>query len=153
RCYSEIADLQRIRGDIMAALGTMREGMRLVERLEARSDLNQDQFLAVITLLHFNGDLELGTGDSKSAQQGYRRVIRFDEIDSARFPGRRAQHSLSLDLASLGDALAEQGDLNGAMDEYRKALDVRIENVRQNPDNVTYRRELALLYDWMGHYS
>ncbi len=153
RCYTLIADLQRARGDRASALGTMREGMRLVEQLETRPDLNQQELLAVITLFHFNGDLELETGASKAAEQSYRRSLRFDEIHNARFPGWRAQHSMSLDRASLGDALAGQGDLNGAMNEYRKALDVRIEIVRQNPDNATYRRELALLYDWMGHYS
>src|SRR5262249_50822404 len=76
-----------------------------------------------------------------------------DQRLSAQFPGGRAQHSLSLGLAILGDGLEAQGDVTGAMDEYRKALEIRLENVRQNPDNYAYRRELALLYDWMGHYS
>ena len=26
-------------------------------------------------------------------------------------------------------------------------------NVKQNPDNVRYTRELSLLYSWMGHFT
>ena len=39
------------------------------------------------------------------------------------------------------------------MEQYHKALAVRLENAKQNPDNVRYRRELSLLYSWMGHFT
>jgi tetratricopeptide (TPR) repeat protein len=153
RSYSNIADFQRGRGDMASAPATIREALRLVDQLEAQPDLSQEELLVAINLFHFNGDLELAMGSSQAAEQSYRRALRLDERLSARFPGARAQHSLSLNMTTLGDALAARGDLNGAMDLYRKALGIRLDNVRQNPDNARYRRELALLYDWMGNYS
>jgi len=131
----------------------MLEARRLVDRFEALPDLKQDDLLTLKNFFQQNGDLELERGDSQAALKNYRRAVLIDKRLVAQFPGGRAQHSQSLGLAVLGDGLAAQGDVNGAMDEYRKALEVRLENVRQNPDNYQYRRELALLYDWMGHYS
>jgi tetratricopeptide (TPR) repeat protein len=95
----------------------------------------------------------LERGNIQAALENYRRAVQVDRRLITQFPGGRSQHGLSLGLAILGDGLAAQGDVNGAMEEYRKALEVRLENVRQNPDNYAYRRELALLYDWMGHYA
>src|SRR5262249_29176815 len=153
RCFGELADLQRGRGDIVNAPATMLEARRLVDRFEAQRDLQQDDLLTLKNFFHQNGDLEMERGNSQAALEYYRRAVQIDQRLSIQFPGGRSQHSLSLGLAILGDGLAAQGDVNGAMDEYRKALEIRLENVRQNPDNYAYRRELALLYDWMGHYS
>jgi tetratricopeptide (TPR) repeat protein len=131
----------------------MGEAVRFVGSLESQSDLKQDELLTVINLYHFKGDIERELGQPQPGLESYRRALHFDEQLSARFPGGRAQHSMSLDLSMVGDALAELGDLKGALDEYDKALKLRLENVQQNPDNAMYRRELALLYDWMGHYT
>ncbi len=153
KCFVELADLQRGRGDMVNAPATMLEARRLVDRFEALADLKQDDLLTLKNFFHQNGDLELERGSSQAALENYRRAVQIDKRLVAQFPGGRAQHSQSLGLAILGDGLAAQGDVNGAIGEYRKALEVRLENVRQNPDNYQYHRELALLYDWLGHYS
>jgi tetratricopeptide (TPR) repeat protein len=131
----------------------MREAEGLVRALAKQPNLTQDQLFDVIVLLHFDGDLQLDLGQRKLAEQRYREALEWDARVMARFPGPRAEHSLSLDLATLGDALAAGGDLNGAMELYHKALAVRLDNVKQNPDNARYKRELALLYSWMGHFT
>ena len=153
RCRSNIGDILQERGDLATAASEMREAARLVEALAPQPDLTMDQLFDVIVLLHFDGDLQLKLGQRRLAEQRYREALAWDQRVMARFPGARAQHSFSLDLATLGDALAAGGDLSGAMEQYHKALAVRLENVKQNPDNVRYRRELALLYSWMGHFT
>lgn len=153
QCRSNIGDIVEVRGDLAAAAAEMREAGRLVEALARQPDLTMDQLLDIIVLLHFDGDLQLKLGQRQLAERRYREALEWDARLMARFPGPRAQHSLSLDLATLGDALAAGGDLNGAMDLYHKALAVRLENVKQNPDNIRYRRELSLLYSWMGHFT
>jgi tetratricopeptide (TPR) repeat protein len=153
KCRSNIGDIVLERGDLATAAAEMRDAARLVEALARQPNLTMDQLFDVIVLLHFDGDLQLKLGERQRAEQRYREALAWDQRVMARFPGARAQHSLSLDLATLGDALAAGGDLNGAMEQYHKALAVRLENVKQNPDNVRYRRELALLYSWMGHFS
>jgi eukaryotic-like serine/threonine-protein kinase len=153
KCRSNLGDILQERGDLATAAAEMREAARLVEALALQSDLTLDQLFDVIVLLHFDGDLQLKLGRRQLAEQRYREALAWDQRVMARFPGPRAQHSFSLDLATLGDALAAGGDLNGAMEQYHKALAVRLENVQQNPDNIRYRRELALLYSWMGHFT
>jgi tetratricopeptide (TPR) repeat protein len=150
---TNIGDILRARGDLAGAVAEMREAARLVEALALQPDLTMDQMFDVIVLLHFDGDLQLQLGQRRLAEQRYREALEWDERVMTRFPGPRAQHSLSLDLATLGDALAAGGDLNGAMKQYHQALAVRLENVAQNPHNARYRRELALLYSWMGHFT
>jgi tetratricopeptide (TPR) repeat protein len=150
---SNIGDILQARGDPAAAAIEMREAEGLVRALARQPDLTQDQLFDVIVLLHFDGDLQLALGQRKLAEQRYREALEWDARVMARFPGPRAEHSLSLDLATLGDALAAGGDLNGAMELYHKALAVRLDNVKQNPDNARYKRELALLYSWMGHFT
>src|SRR6185503_486984 len=76
-----------------------------------------------------------------------------DERMNAQFPNARARHSLSLTYSRLGDALADRGDLPTAMEHYRQAIGIREALVQTHPENAVYRRELALLYDWAGHYA
>jgi serine/threonine protein kinase len=153
KTHSNVGDILQERGQSAEASAEMREAMRLLGPLETRTDLTIDQMFDVVVLLHFDGDLQLKLGDRRAAERQYRRALEWDERILTRFPGPRAQHSLSLDLATFGDALAAGGDLSGAMDQYYKALAVRLENVKQNPDNSRYRRELSLLYSWMGHFT
>ena len=153
KSHSYIGDILQERGQLREAALEMQEGMRFVDALEAQPDLTMGQMLDVVVLLHFDGDLQLKLGSRRVAEQQYRRALQWDERVLARFPGPGAQHSLSLDLATFGDALAAGGDLRGAMEQYYKALAIRLENVKQNPDNARYRRELSLLYSWMGHFT
>jgi tetratricopeptide (TPR) repeat protein len=119
----------------------------------AASDLTSEEILDIIVLLHFAGDLDLRMGNRRSAEQRYRQSLEWDRRLMAKYPGPRAEHSYSLDLATFGDALAAGGDLDGAMAQYHDALAIRLKNVKENPDNTRYRRELALLYSWMGHFT
>ncbi len=150
---SNIGDILQERGDLAAAAAELREAARLVEALSRQPNLTMEQLFDVIVLLHFDGDVQLERGERRLAEQRYRQALEWDERVMARFPGPRAQHSLSLDLATLGDAIAAGGDLERAMEHYHRALAVRLENVKENPDNVRYRRELSLLYSWMGHFT
>ena len=113
---SNIGDILQERGDLAAAAVEMREAARLVAALAPQPGLTMDQLFDVIVLLHFDGDLQLKLGHRQLAEQRYRQALEWDERVLSRFPGPRAQHSLSLDLATLGDALAAGGDLNGAME-------------------------------------
>ena len=154
RCHTNVGDLLQNRGgDLKEAAAAMAEGLRLSPLLEAATDLRSEEILDVITLLHFVGDLDLRMGNRRAAEQRYRQSLEWDRRLMAQFPGPRAEHSYSLDLATFGDALAAGGDLEGAMAQYHEALAIRLKNVAENPDNTRYRRELALLYSWMGHFT
>jgi tetratricopeptide (TPR) repeat protein len=62
----------------------------------------------------------------------------------------RAQFSMALSHARLGDALMSRGDLAKTMESYRKAVQLH-ENLAQNfPHNAVYRRELMMDYNWLG---
>jgi tetratricopeptide (TPR) repeat protein len=153
KTHSNIGDILQARGDLKTASAEMEEALRLSPLLESATDLTSEEILDVIVLLHFAGDLDLRMGNRRSAEQKYRQSLDWDRRLMTQYPGPRAEHSYSLDLATFGDALAAGGDLDGAMAQYHQALAIRLKNVKENPDNTRYRRELALLYSWMGHFT
>src|SRR4029450_8430644 len=81
------------------------------------------------------------------------RTLQFCAHRAARFPSDVAQNSLALSHSRLGDALAEQGDLAATMESYGQALLIREALVKQYPSNALYRRELKVVYNWMGNFS
>ncbi len=151
--YTYVGVSQTGNGDLASGLETFREGARVAEQLERAPGIGQQEMSAVIGLFEQKGEAELLARDIEALLLSYRKALQVDERMNAQFPNAPSRHSLSLRYARMGDALAEQGDLQATMENYRKAVGIRDELVRQHPDNTLFKRELALLYDWMGHYS
>jgi eukaryotic-like serine/threonine-protein kinase len=151
--YTYVGVSQSGNGDLASGLETFREGARVAEQLERTPGIGQSEMVSVISLFEEKGEAELDARDIEALLLSYRKALQIDERMNAQFPNARSRHSLSLTYARYGDALAEHGDLQATMENYRKATSIREELVRQHPDNALYLRELALLYDWIGHYS
>ena len=151
--HTYLATLQRSKGDVAAGLATYHEGARLAEELERLPGIGQEELLAIINLLEQQGEAQRAARDLEAGLLSYRKALAVDERMNAQFPNARARHSLSLTYSRLGDALADRGDLPTAMEHYRQAIGIREALVQTHPENAVYRRELALLYDWAGHYA
>jgi len=151
--YTYVGVSQTGNGALASGLETFREGARVAEQLDRAPGIGQQEMSSVVGLFEEKGEAELLARDIEASLLSYQKALQVDERMNAQFPNAPSRHSLSLRYARLGDALAEQGDLQATMENYRKAVSIREELVRQHPDNTLFQRELALLYDWMGHYS
>jgi hypothetical protein len=82
-------------------------------------------------------------------------LVRGDLAEVARrADARPSDHGLQHDLADaherVGEALAGQGSDAAALDEFAKALDIRLDLVRSDEGNKIWQRDLSISYQWIG---
>ena len=152
-CYVKVGDTQAETGEITGGIEMLGHGLRVGEAVYARKTGELADFMLLIRGYERLGDAQLHNRDPVGALKSYRRTLEVSQQRAAEFPGDRAQNSLALTHSRIGDALAESGDLVSTMESYRHALSIRETLVRDNPTNVVYRRELKVLYNWLGNFS
>ncbi len=152
-CYVKVGDTQAETGEIAAGIEMLDHGLRVGESVYARKTGELPDFMLLIRGYERLGDAQLHNRDPVGALKSYRRTLEVSEQRAAAFPSDRAQNSLALTHSRVGDALAERGDLVGTMESYRHAQVIREALVRDYPSNGMYRRELKVLYNWLGNFS
>ena len=152
-CYVKLGDTQAETGDTAHGIETLGHGLRVGESVHARQTGELADLMLLIRGYERLGDAQMHHRDAAGALASYRRTLQLSEQRATKFPSHQAQNSLALTHSRVGDALAERGDLAGTMDSYRQAVQLREALVRDNPSNVTYRRELKVVYNWLGNFS
>jgi len=153
RCHYEIGDLQAQAGDTAGGIEAVRQGLRVAETVDARHTGDERDLTSLIKGYELLGDWQLSSRDAAAALDSYRRTLELCERRLAAYPSDVNQHGLALTQARVGDALAERGDLPGTMESYRQSLAIREALGRNYPSNSRYRRELMVVYNWMGNFS
>ncbi len=153
-CYMHVGDLLAGTGDTAGGIAALRQSLEVARRVDARRTGTSEDLLLMVRASEILGDAQMQARDIPGALQSYRTTLDLSRRRAKEFPGKTGstRHSLSLSHARLGDALAEQGDLAATLGAYREALRIREGLVAAFPSNITYRRELKTLYNWVGNY-
>jgi tetratricopeptide (TPR) repeat protein len=148
--YFKLAMVSRVRGDDKEAMAKYTQARNAGERLLAEAPLDADtlqlqgEILAEITRVSY--DKRDG-----SAQQSARNLTeiahRLADLDPS---NRNYRDGLSTAHSSLGTALLGAGDLEQAVENYRAAIALREQLVRDDPRNKDYRRNLMVSYGTLG---
>ncbi len=152
-CYVKLGDTQAETGDTAHGLETLGQGLRVGEAVYARNTGELADLMLLIRGYERLGDAQLHHRDAAGALTSYRRTLQVSQRRAADFPSDQAQNSLALTHSRVGDALAEGGDLEGTMASYGEAVQIREKLVRDYPSNAVFRRELKVVYNWLGNFS
>jgi tetratricopeptide (TPR) repeat protein len=151
RLQLKLAVLDREAGDTTAAHAGLLQSLAAIAELEGLAGLTDEDFALIGDIYSTAGDFALRR-DGAEALRHYEGALRTAERWAREHPGDRAQHSRSLAEARRADALAKRGDLEACLAGYRRAITLREELVRRDPMNVHWRRELKVLYNWLGNF-
>ena len=110
------------------------------------ADLARDRALA----LERKGDIALGGGDAENALDAYRAALEQASLLAARADSALARRDLSAMELKVGDALRTMGRREDAVASYRRALSLRLELARAEPDNAARQRDLILAHARMA---
>ncbi len=150
--YFKLGALLSESGEKLAAQATLRHGVTVAEIIEQQTGEEDD--LILLTNLHVRiGNTRLDTGDATGGLESYRQAQRLAERRVSAFPTHSARASMAVANNHVGEGLLVKGDLIGAIDQFRRSQTIDEELVRQQPDNLAYRRHLQITYGWLGSLS
>jgi tetratricopeptide (TPR) repeat protein len=150
--YFKLGALQAESGDWPGANATLRQALSVAEPLAQQTGDPKDMVVLENTYDRL-GDTQLDTGDAAGALQSYRRTQQWTERRAAEHPSDSAQVGVALCHTHIGETLAAMGDLVGGIENYRQALSIFEAMVKKHPSNFSYRRNLAVTYNWLGRLS
>ena len=143
-----LGDIQKQRGNLLAALKSYRDALAIVERLVmfAPGDTGHRRDLSVSH--NRVGDVMVAQGDQPGALKSYHHALAIAERLAQSDPQNTEwQRDLSISHNKIGDVLKAQNDLAGALKRYRKALDIIECLAKSEPGNARWQRDLSVSYD------
>jgi len=147
---SDLGNLLFDTGDAATSLDLARRAWALLEPL-GRDSVDAGLRLDLRKAGDLLGVLLLETGDAQGAARQHRDDLR--RLEAApeaerRQPGMR--RSISVALHHLADAQVQLGDLEGALDSYRRSRVLRAGLAAEFPDNVDYRGLVGTTDYWIA---
>ncbi|MEX0976108.1 MAG: protein kinase [Woeseia sp.] len=148
--YFKVGDMVSEGGATGDGIDLLNKSLAHAESLVAKTNVESDLIL-LINIVARTGDAELLRRDVAAAQSNYRRVLELAALRAAGYPGDGAEMGVAMSHITLGGALAQAGHLEAAFDNYSQAIDMIERLVAKLPANAFFRRELRLVYSWMGN--
>ena len=148
--YFKVGDMVSEGGATGDGIDLLNKSLAHAESLFAKTSDERDLVL-LINVVARTGDAELLRRDVAAAQSNYRRVLELAVERAARYPGDGAEMGVAMSHTTLGGAHAQTGDLKAAFDHYSQAIDMTERLVAKQPSSAFFRRELRLVYGWMGN--
>ncbi|HET7468055.1 MAG TPA: serine/threonine-protein kinase [Gemmatimonadales bacterium] len=147
---SDLGTLLFDTGDVAGSLALARRAWALLEPL-GRDSLNAGLSLDLRKAGDLLGVLLLETGDAEGAARRHRDDLR--RLEAASEADRRRpdmRRSMSVAMHHLADAQVQLGDLNGALENYRKSRALRAGLAAEFPDNADYRGLVGSTDFWIA---
>jgi tetratricopeptide (TPR) repeat protein len=134
-----LGDIVWERGDLKGGLEHARRARAFLEPLLSGSPENRELRLQLATAIDRQGQIALEAGDIAGALDYHHAELRLLEAgpDSQR-SHHLVRHALSVAYGHLADAQVEAADLKGALASHRRSLAIRLELVREHPENQVY---------------
>jgi serine/threonine protein kinase/tetratricopeptide (TPR) repeat protein len=148
--HYKVGDLEAYTGETARAIEDFRKGLGVAARVNAHEPGNPDNYRLLTGGYNRLGDAQLRQGEVTSALESYREGLKVAGQWEAGQPGERSRLALATGSVRVGHVMLRQGDPAGALESYRRAQKVREELVGQQPNNITYRRDLGVLYQSMA---
>ncbi len=155
--YDKIAEIQggvsvASLGDIKGALSTWQRSLEIREALAAKAPNDLDLLKDLASNYSSVGAYLAYTGQLTPAIENLRKGVELGErYQAARPADPKARETLATNYLVLGDALGNPnyqnvGNINGAVELYRKSLALRQKLVQEDPANIERRAALAASY-------
>lgn len=136
-------------GDAKGAIENHRRSLAMVEELSA-AGLSSEQTSRDISITkQYLAEAQLETGEYDQALLNLRiSIVDLEKEVEAGNADFQTRDDLALCLVSIGRILTAKGDLNGAVDNFRRALPLAEEVMQKNPYHVKYKsRHAASFYE------
>jgi tetratricopeptide (TPR) repeat protein/KaiC/GvpD/RAD55 family RecA-like ATPase len=152
KSYFRIGDALIAKSDDVHARESYQRGLSIAERFAAMKPADsgwQDNLL----FLHDKLGEALRAGDDLTgALQHYEKSIAIEERVITQQPDNKIffQARMSATRNRIGDALADRGDLNKALEQYRTAMDLSSNVSQAKPEDLGYRVTLTVRYSRIG---
>lgn len=145
--YQRIGYLLLALGNGEASRASLLEGLAAAEHLAASRPDDAD---AVQILARLNSDLaewERFAGNSAGAMERTLRSIEVNRRWFERHPGENGRSGLATGLSRGSQALADTGDLEGALEYARQNIAIREELMAAHPNDSNHKRQLMNAYE------
>ncbi|HKT58436.1 MAG TPA: serine/threonine-protein kinase [Gemmatimonadales bacterium] len=147
---SDLGSLLFDTGDVVGSLAIARRAWSVLEPL-AKDSVDAGLRLDLRKAGDLLGVLLLETGDAAGAARRHRDDLRrLEAAPAAERQQPAARRSMSVALQHLGDAQVQLGDLEGALDSYRRSRALRAGLAAEFPDNVDYRGLVGSADFWIA---
>ena len=147
RVLTGIGSILAARGETASALARHREALGLLERVVANAPTTQARLDLALTQVAVGDDVwELGNvvaADRIYASARLTAVSAIDSAGSAEPSATHAMRQMGVVEQRLGDAAAEIGDWQRAVEHHAASLAVDRELARRSPDNIEIQRDLG----------
>jgi non-specific serine/threonine protein kinase/serine/threonine-protein kinase len=146
----DMGDLTFDTGDVPGGLTLARQAETVIAPLGS-GPLDRDLRLELGKVDDLLGVLLLETGDARAAVARHQVAItRLETAPSSERQEAPVRRALSIAYQHSGDALAQIGGSEAALDPYEKARTIRADLVAEFPDNDNYRHLLGSIEFWIG---
>ncbi|MCI0389834.1 MAG: protein kinase [Acidobacteria bacterium] len=149
--YGKLGMLLAEAGDKRGAQEILNQGERVATTVAQQTGEHQDLDL-VESLSSQVGQVQLDTGNVSSALQSFTRSLEWAKRVATLFPGDEIQAKLATNHGQIGEVLGASGDLPGALENYRQAAAIAESLIKNQPNNMQFRRGLRASYSWIGAY-
>jgi tetratricopeptide (TPR) repeat protein len=145
-------DLRRIQGiQVETLAGVIKRAEDIFDRVA--SDVGDDSTFQAshASLKNEIGEIYLKAGFLDSAGNAYSQSLQFYQTLAAKEPQVVAwQRGIADQIDNSGVVLQQKGDPAGALDDFRKTLEMRLAIAKREPDNALSYRDLASSYYNIG---
>jgi tetratricopeptide (TPR) repeat protein len=147
-----VGDGQVARGDLVGALKSYRDSLRIADRL-AQSDPGNTEWQCDLSLSYDRiGEVQAAQGDLAAALKSYRDSLAIsDRVAKCDPSNTQRQNALSVSHNKVGDVQVIQGDLAGALKSYRADLAITAHLAQFDPGNAGWQRDLSVSYNKIGN--
>ena len=132
-------------GDASGAVQHLRRSIAVWERLNPKRGVDIQVDTGLAQAWGIMGQALMALGQSDEAVRSHSAAVELLREWLPRQTLPTTQGTLSIFLTDLGDAQRDVGDLRGAVESYREAVDIRKPMVERDPAALNYRRRLHIL--------
>ena len=154
--YSKIADIQGSPGrsnlgDTAGAIASFQKAIGILEKLVRIEPKNREyqkhlasNYKSIAYVYEVTGDADLNASNNQTAINLYQNLVDADDTDFA------SKLALAESYKVLGDFTASKGDLENALQNYRKTLEISESVLRFQPDNKKAKTGIMTASDAIG---
>lgn len=148
--FASASDAQFIAGHAVAALASAEQGVAIATRLVEAFPGDQMRYEVVGRRIKV-GDLKVAMGQPDAAVDAYEAALALLEPIIAANPQVEAVYG---DLAAIHSKIAyakhARGDVDGAIANYRRSIEVAQGALKRSPQSPFWKRSVAIAYGSMG---
>ena len=149
--YSQEGDIKTMAGDPRAGAAAQRKALDAAQLLAKWSDAPAKDLISLNRALLSMGDDTLDEAPKESLK-AYQEALGVAERVAGVAPGANAQFMMASSYSRIGRVSHELGDPEQGIRNYQEAGRIVEDLIHREPTNAHYRREMMVIYNFLGNY-